>query len=199
MEERKCNYERYRGLVQNDFANSEYHRCPSVCLARLHRDMFKIWLWPLGVIRSFSHFTWRKSNNWVEHVQQVNTFFCFCCRTCFYFISLSSGLLNQYIRQHLCCLVYLQLRHIHAGEIQFPKASCGCLSQIRKTLILVGPMHLHALQVFSYRVSCKHNEWCSFSQTSHSVDCRDILCTNKSLSLDTFYSLCVNKLCAALP
>lgn len=24
MEERKCNYERYRGLVQNDFANSEY-------------------------------------------------------------------------------------------------------------------------------------------------------------------------------
>lgn len=23
MEERKCNYERYRGLVQNDFANSE--------------------------------------------------------------------------------------------------------------------------------------------------------------------------------
>lgn len=26
MEERKCNYERYRGLVQNDFANSEYQR-----------------------------------------------------------------------------------------------------------------------------------------------------------------------------
>lgn len=26
MEERKCNYERYRGLVQNDFANSEYHK-----------------------------------------------------------------------------------------------------------------------------------------------------------------------------
>lgn len=25
MEERRCNYERYRGLVQNDFANSEYH------------------------------------------------------------------------------------------------------------------------------------------------------------------------------
>lgn len=24
LEERKCNYERYRGLVQNDFANSEY-------------------------------------------------------------------------------------------------------------------------------------------------------------------------------
>lgn len=24
-EERKCNYERYRGLVQNDFANSEWH------------------------------------------------------------------------------------------------------------------------------------------------------------------------------
>lgn len=27
MEERKCNYERYRGLVQNDFANSEYDSC----------------------------------------------------------------------------------------------------------------------------------------------------------------------------
>lgn len=26
MEERKCNYERYRGLVQNDFASSEYHK-----------------------------------------------------------------------------------------------------------------------------------------------------------------------------
>lgn len=27
MEERKCNYERYRGLVQNDFATSEYDSC----------------------------------------------------------------------------------------------------------------------------------------------------------------------------
>lgn len=31
MEERKCNYERYRGLVQNDFANSEYDRCRRCC------------------------------------------------------------------------------------------------------------------------------------------------------------------------
>lgn len=29
MEERKCNYERYRGLVQNDFANSGYHKLHS--------------------------------------------------------------------------------------------------------------------------------------------------------------------------
>lgn len=42
MEERKCNYERYRGLVQNDFANSEYHRCPSVRLAQLNWAMLKI-------------------------------------------------------------------------------------------------------------------------------------------------------------
>ena len=27
-DERKCNYERYRGLVQNDFANSEYGCLP---------------------------------------------------------------------------------------------------------------------------------------------------------------------------
>lgn len=42
MEERKCNYERYRGLVQNDFANSEYRRCPSVPLAPLQRALFDI-------------------------------------------------------------------------------------------------------------------------------------------------------------
>lgn len=41
MEERKCNYERYRGLVQNDFANSEYHRCLSVRSAQLNWSYFQ--------------------------------------------------------------------------------------------------------------------------------------------------------------
>lgn len=41
MEERKCNYERYRGLVQNDFANSEYDSCHR-CICRDPQQQFML-------------------------------------------------------------------------------------------------------------------------------------------------------------